>query len=262
MEMDDEAEVIDPYMDDGSNNLPPLNYEDEETPHTSPIIPDADGQPIPPIASFGQNFHFGKSSSTANLLTGNSKIVPTGPMSPNLGTAWKRLGNMEKLISKRIDTEGRMKKKFKEQDRHFVGLGCDNIKIDRAVRNVMSDLLGLKKLVKDLSDRFDEYEGSKVFEDKKVLEKELVNERSGKEFYHKFDREPPAEPSARHVPAPYFDDPYVVTRDAANVAVAAAAVATSGINDDDDTAPMDSQPYESTMSPRKSTRGNPPPPST
>nr|GFA08691.1 putative reverse transcriptase domain-containing protein [Tanacetum cinerariifolium] len=172
MEMDDEAKVIDPYMDDGSNNPPPLNSEDEETPLTSLVIPDADGQPIPPIASFGQNFHFGESSSTANLLTGNSKIVPTGPMCPNLGTAWKRLRKMEKLMSKRIDIEGRMIKKFKEQDHHFVGLGCDNIKMDRAVRNVMSDLYGLKKLVKDLSDRFDEYEGSKVFEDKKEEEED------------------------------------------------------------------------------------------
>nr|GFD00646.1 hypothetical protein [Tanacetum cinerariifolium] len=58
MEMDDEAEVIDPYMDDGSNNPPPPNSEDEETPPTSPVIPDAHGQPIPPIALFGQNFHF------------------------------------------------------------------------------------------------------------------------------------------------------------------------------------------------------------
>nr|GEY62420.1 putative reverse transcriptase domain-containing protein [Tanacetum cinerariifolium] len=223
MEMDDEAEVIDPYMDDGSTNPPPPNSEDEETPHTSPVIPNADGQPIPSIASFGRNFHFGESSSTTNLLTGNSKIVSTG---------------------------------------------CDNIKMDKAVRNVMSDLSGLKKLVKDLSDRFDEYEGSKVFEDKRVLEKELVNERNRKEFYQEFGeymcrmlqkgqksedsfplplssqvREPPAEPSARPVPAPYPDDPYVVTRDVAIIA-AAAAVATYGINDDDDTAPMDSQPYE------------------
>nr|GEW25377.1 hypothetical protein [Tanacetum cinerariifolium] len=89
MEMDDEAEVIDPYMDDGSNNPPPPNSEDEETPPTSPVIPDAAGQPIPPIASFGQNFHLGESSSTTNLLTGNSKIVPTGPMCLNLETAWK-----------------------------------------------------------------------------------------------------------------------------------------------------------------------------
>nr|GFB67667.1 hypothetical protein [Tanacetum cinerariifolium] len=84
MEMDDEAE-------------------DEETPPTSPVIPNADGQPTPPIASFGQNFHFGESSSTANLLTGNSKIVLTGPMCLNLGMAWKRLGKMEKFMSERID---------------------------------------------------------------------------------------------------------------------------------------------------------------
>nr|GEZ59297.1 hypothetical protein [Tanacetum cinerariifolium] len=263
MEIDDEAKVINPYIDDGSNNPPPPNSEDEETPPTSPVIPDADGQPIPPIASFGQNFHFDESSSTANLLTGNSKIVSTGPMCLNLGTAWKRLGKIEKLMSKRIDTKGRMKKKFKEQDRHFVGLGCDNIEMDKTVRNVMSDLSGLKKLVKGLSDRFDEYEGSKVFKVKRVLEKELVNERSGKEFYREFGeymyrmlqnhqkskdsfplplgsqvREPPAEPSARPVPASYPDDPYVVARD---VAIATAVVATFGIdNDDDDTALIDS----------------------
>nr|GFC16136.1 hypothetical protein [Tanacetum cinerariifolium] len=149
MEMDDEEKVIDPYMDDGLNNPPPPNLEDEETPPTSPVIPDADGQPISPIASM----------------------------------AWKRLGKMEKFMSERIDTERRIKKKFKEQDRHFLGLGCDNIKMDRTVRNMMSDLSGLKKLVKGLSDRFDEYERSKVFYAKRVLEKELVNERNGKEFY-------------------------------------------------------------------------------
>nr|GEW42488.1 hypothetical protein [Tanacetum cinerariifolium] len=272
MEMDDEAEVIDPYMDDGSNNPPPPNSEDEGTPPTSPVIPDADGQPVPLIASFGQNFHFGESSSTANLLTGNSMIVSTGPMYPNLGMAWKRLGKMEKFMSERIDTEERIKKKFKEQDRHFLGLGCDNIEMDRTVRNVLSDLSGLKKLVKGLSDRFDEYERSKV-DAKRVLEKELVNERNAKEFYREFGeymcrmlqnhqksegsfplplgskvQEPPAEPSARLVPAPYPDYPYVVTRDAA---IADASIATSSIDDDDDdTAPMDSQPHKPRGSPR------------
>nr|GEX36482.1 hypothetical protein [Tanacetum cinerariifolium] len=157
MEMDDKAEVIDPYMDDGSNNPPPPNSKDEETPPTSPVIPDVDGQPIPSITLFGQNFHFYESSSTTNLLTGNSKIVLTGPLCQNLGTAWKRLGKTEKLMSERFDTEGRVKKKFKEQDLYFVGLGCDNIEMDWTVRNVMSDLFGLKKLVKDLSDRFNEY---------------------------------------------------------------------------------------------------------
>nr|GEU63504.1 putative reverse transcriptase domain-containing protein [Tanacetum cinerariifolium] len=84
-EEDTKAEVINPYMDDGSNNPPPLNSEDEETPHTSPVIPNADVQHIPPIVR----------------------------------TAWKMLAKMEKLMSKRIDTEKIMKKKFKEQDRHF-----------------------------------------------------------------------------------------------------------------------------------------------
>nr|GFC14977.1 hypothetical protein [Tanacetum cinerariifolium] len=249
-------------MDDGSNNPPPPNSEDEETPPTSPVILMLMVSPSLLLLRLVKIFHFGKSSSTANLLTGNSKIIPTGPMCPNLGTVWKRLGKMEKFTSERIDTEGRIKKKFKEQDRHFLGLGYDNIEMDRIVRKVMLDLSGLKKLVKGLSDRFDEYERRKVFDAKRVLEKELVNERNGKEFYQEFGEymcrmlqkrqksegsfpfplssqviEPPAEPSARPVPAPYPDDPYVVTRDAA---IADAAIATFGIDDDDDTAPMDS----------------------
>nr|GEW04817.1 putative reverse transcriptase domain-containing protein [Tanacetum cinerariifolium] len=127
---------------------------------------------------------------------------------------------MEKLMSERIDTEGIIKKKFKEQDRHVLGLGCDNIETDKTVGNVMSDLSGVKKLVKGLSDRFDEYERSKVFDAKRVLEKELVNERNAKEFYQEFSE--------------YID-----------AAIADAAIATFGIDDDDDedTALMDSQPY-------------------
>nr|GEZ20603.1 putative reverse transcriptase domain-containing protein [Tanacetum cinerariifolium] len=241
MEIDDEAEVIDPYMDDGSNNPPPLNSEDEETPPNSPVIPDADD-------CFDR-------SHVSKFWDGLEKVRKDG----------------KKLMSERIDTEGRVKRKFKEQDRYFVGLGCDNIKMDRTVRNMMSDLSGLKKLVKGLSNRFDEYERSKVFDAKRVLEKELVNERNGKEFYREFReymfQEPPAEPSARPVLAPYPDDPYVITRD---TAIVAAAVATSGIDDDDNATPMDSQPHEprgslrdtQTMPPRKSTRGNPPPPLT
>nr|GFC46921.1 hypothetical protein [Tanacetum cinerariifolium] len=122
-------------------------------------------------------------------------------------------------------------------------------------------------------DRFNEYERSQFFDAMRVLEKELVNERNGKEFYREFGeymwrmlqnhqkskgsfplpfgsqfREPPAEPSARPIHAPYPDDPYVVTRD---VAIAAAAVVTFGIDDDDDdTDPMDSQTHEPRGSPR------------
>nr|GEZ08087.1 hypothetical protein [Tanacetum cinerariifolium] len=220
MEMDHEAEVIDPYMDDGSNNPPPPNSKEEETHPTSPVIPDVDGQPIPPIALFGQNFDFDESSSTANLLTRNSKIFLTGPMCLNLG----RLGK---------------------------------------VSNVMSDFSGLKKLVKGLSDRFDEYERSKDFDANKVLEKELVNERNGKEFYREFGEYMCRMLQNRQKSEGSF--PLPLSSDAA---IADAAIATSGIDDDDDdTAHMDSHPHEprrspcdtQTMPPRKSTRGNPPP---
>nr|GEU36117.1 hypothetical protein [Tanacetum cinerariifolium] len=115
--------------------------------------------------------------------------------------------------------------------------GCDNIETNRTVRNVMSDLSGVKKLVKGLSDRFDKYKRSKVFDAKRVLEKEL-SEGSFPLPLSSQVREPPVEPSARLVPAPYLDDPYVVTRDAA---IADAAIATFSIDDDDDdTALMDS----------------------
>nr|GFC92277.1 hypothetical protein [Tanacetum cinerariifolium] len=110
------------------------------------------------------------------------------------------------------------------------GLSCDNIEMDMAVRNVMSDLSGLKKLVKDITDRSMSTRGAKF---SKIKSSQV--------------REPPAEPSALPIPAPYPDDPYVVTRDAA--IATAAAVATSGNDDDDDTAPMDSQPYEPRGSP-------------
>nr|GEY47666.1 hypothetical protein [Tanacetum cinerariifolium] len=110
MEMDDEAKVIDPYMDDGSNNPPPPNSEDEET-----------------------------------LLLLPLSLMLVVSLSLLLLHLVKTFILIEKLMSKRIDIEGRVKKKFKEQDRHFVGSGCDNIKMDRMVRNVMSDLSGLKK---------------------------------------------------------------------------------------------------------------------
>nr|GEZ08427.1 putative reverse transcriptase domain-containing protein [Tanacetum cinerariifolium] len=126
----------------------------------------------------------------------------------------------------------------------------------------MSDLSGLKKLVKGLSDRFDEYERSKVFNAKRVLEKELVNERNGKEFYREFGE--------------YMCRMLQTSKVQRDAAIADATIATSGIDDDDDddddddSAPMDSQPYEprgsprdtQTMPPRKSTRGNPPLPLT
>ncbi|GJV98871.1 hypothetical protein Tco_1554123 [Tanacetum coccineum] len=238
-EVDDEAEVIEPYTGDDLNNPPPPISEDEETPPTSPVIPDADGQPIPPIASFGQNFHFSDSLSTVNLLTGNSKFVSTGPMCLNLGTVWRKMKDMEKFMMERIDTEGRMKKKFKKQDHHFVGLGCDNIEKNRKVRKDAN--LSYEEVIKGLVIDSMSMKGAKFSEIIKFWRRNGLPVPSGSQV-----KKPPAEPFARSTPALCYDNPYVVARDAA------AAVTTSDIDDDDDTASIDSQPYESRGSPRDS----------
>ncbi|GJY50230.1 hypothetical protein Tco_0441077 [Tanacetum coccineum] len=167
-------------------------------------------------------------------------------MGPNLGTIWRRMRDMEKLMMERIDTEGRIKRKFKEQDRHFVGLGCDNIEIDRTVRKTMSNLSRVKKLVKDLSDRFDSYERSRVFKDKKILEEELMNERNRKDFYREFGEYmcrmlQKCQKSDDGLPIPIWCQEMLD-----------AAIATSDSDDDDDTAFMDLQPYKPRGSPHDS----------
>nr|GEV28989.1 hypothetical protein [Tanacetum cinerariifolium] len=49
-------------------------------------------------------------------------------------------GKMEKFMSERIDTKGRIKKKFKEQDHHILCSGYDNIEMDRTVRKVINNM--------------------------------------------------------------------------------------------------------------------------
>nr|GFC78650.1 hypothetical protein [Tanacetum cinerariifolium] len=100
-----------------------------------------------------------------------------------------------------------------------------------------------EKLVKGLSDQFDKYERSKVFDAKRVLEKELVNERNAKEFYREFGEYMCQMLQNRQK----YEGSFPLPLDAA---IADAAIATSGINDDDDdTAPRDSQPHEPRGSP-------------
>ncbi|GJT50063.1 hypothetical protein Tco_0976220 [Tanacetum coccineum] len=111
-EVDDEAEVIKPYTGDDLNNPPTLIFEDERR-----------------LSYF---------SFRLNAIFLTEILSCSEPsMGPNLGTIWRKMRDMEKLMMERIDTEGRMKKKFKEQDRHFVGLGCDNVEIDHTGEKVM-----------------------------------------------------------------------------------------------------------------------------
>nr|GEY98794.1 hypothetical protein [Tanacetum cinerariifolium] len=93
---------------------------DDEVEVNDPYMDDGSNNPPPPNSE-------------------DEETPPTSPVTPDAD------GKTEKLMSKRFDTEGRVKNKSKEQDLHFVGLGCDNIEMDRTMRNVMSDFSRLKK---------------------------------------------------------------------------------------------------------------------
>nr|GFA28134.1 hypothetical protein [Tanacetum cinerariifolium] len=78
---EDDTEVINPYEEADPHNQPPPTS-DEETEFAPPVvqITDADEVPIPPVIQFGSNFYVGESSSTKDLLAGNSKVYAPGLM--------------------------------------------------------------------------------------------------------------------------------------------------------------------------------------
>nr|GEZ73228.1 hypothetical protein [Tanacetum cinerariifolium] len=151
--------------------------------------------------------------------------------------------NQNGWIEEDAKEEEKIRKKIRMRSRKMMMMTSKWMMRRKTVRNVMSDLSRLKKLVKGLSDRFDKYEMSKVFDAKRVLEKELVNERNVKELYREFDKYMCRMLQNHQKSEGSF--PLPLSSDAAD-----AAIATSDIDDDDDTAPMDSQPHEPRGSPR------------
>nr|GEY21292.1 transcription initiation factor TFIID subunit 15 [Tanacetum cinerariifolium] len=84
-EIEDDVEVINPYEEADPHNRPPPTS-DKETEFAPPVvqIADADDVLIPPVIQFGSNFHIGESSTTRDLLAGNSEVYAPGPMCCNL----------------------------------------------------------------------------------------------------------------------------------------------------------------------------------
>ncbi|GJT44919.1 hypothetical protein Tco_0953634 [Tanacetum coccineum] len=109
--------VINAYEEvDPLNRPPPAS--DEETEFAPPIVPivDADDEPIPPVIQFGHNFHVGESSSTRDLLEGNSEVFSPGPKASDLESVHRRTNKLEKQMFDRYKTERKMAKKFKEDE--------------------------------------------------------------------------------------------------------------------------------------------------
>nr|GEW19637.1 reverse transcriptase domain-containing protein [Tanacetum cinerariifolium] len=72
----DYAEVINLYAEADLHNRPPPTS-DEETEFAPPVVQIVDAVPIPPIIQFGSNFHAKESSTTGDLLVGNSEEEPS-----------------------------------------------------------------------------------------------------------------------------------------------------------------------------------------
>ncbi|GJS08703.1 putative reverse transcriptase domain-containing protein [Tanacetum coccineum] len=154
---EDEAEVINAYDEvDPLNRPPPAS--DEETEFAPPVVPivDADDEPIPPVIQLGHNFHVGESSSTQDLLDGNSEVFTPGPKTSNLESVHGRMKKLEKQMFDRYKTERKMAKKFKEDEFRINRHEYDITALDTAVRENRSDHSKMKKFVLDLSRQFKE----------------------------------------------------------------------------------------------------------
>nr|GEY90951.1 putative zinc finger, CCHC-type, retrotransposon Gag domain protein [Tanacetum cinerariifolium] len=75
---EEDAEVINPYEEADPHNRPPPTF-DKEIEFAPPVvqIADANDVPIPPVIQFGSNFHVGESSTSRDLLAGNSEEEPS-----------------------------------------------------------------------------------------------------------------------------------------------------------------------------------------
>ncbi|GJV85118.1 hypothetical protein Tco_1525016 [Tanacetum coccineum] len=88
------------------------------------------------IISFGHDFTCGESSSTRDLLEGNSEVFAPGPKTSDLESVHKRTKKLEKQMFDRYKTERKMAKKFKEDEFRMNHHEYDITALDRAVKRI------------------------------------------------------------------------------------------------------------------------------
>ncbi|GKC98579.1 hypothetical protein Tco_1168854 [Tanacetum coccineum] len=228
---EDEAEVINAYEEVDPLNRPPPTS-DEETEFAPPVVPivDADDEPIPTVIQFGHNFHVGESSSTRDLLDGNSEVFAPGPKTSDLESVHGRTKKLEKQMFDRYKTERKMAKKFKEDEFCMNRHEYDITTLDTAVRENRSDHSKMKKFVLDLSRQFKELKEQNRRAE--LLSQWEAGVRGRLPAHLRFWEEFPIYTAS----APRADDPYVMVRDA--------SMAAREDDDDDITAPRDPQTSE------------------
>nr|GEU44521.1 putative reverse transcriptase domain-containing protein [Tanacetum cinerariifolium] len=125
---EDDAEVINPYEEADPHNRPPPTS-DEETEFAPPVvqIADADDVPIPHVIKFRSNFHVGESSTTRDLLAGNSEVYAPGLMCYDLKSVHRGVKRLSKQMHDMYRTEKKMAKKLRQDELHMNGQEAEEL---------------------------------------------------------------------------------------------------------------------------------------
>nr|GFC11608.1 hypothetical protein [Tanacetum cinerariifolium] len=131
---EDDAEVINPYVEADPHNRSPPTF-DEETEFAPPVvqIADVDNIPIPPVVQFG-NFHVGESSASRDLLEGNDEVCVPGPMPCDLRSVHRGVKRLSKKMHDRYKMEKRMARILRQEELCRNGQAFDITALDSAVR--------------------------------------------------------------------------------------------------------------------------------
>nr|GEZ94135.1 hypothetical protein [Tanacetum cinerariifolium] len=130
---EDDAEVINPYEEvDPHNRPPPTSDEETEfTPHVVQIA-DVDDVPIPHVIQFVSNFHVGESSTSRDLLEGNSEVCTPSPMCCDLKSVHMGVKKLSKQMHDRYRTKKKMEKILRQEELRRNGQAIDITALDSA----------------------------------------------------------------------------------------------------------------------------------
>nr|GEY42824.1 hypothetical protein [Tanacetum cinerariifolium] len=138
-----------PKEEEENNNM--VNDDEDDT-----EIADADDVPIPHVIQFGSNFHGGESSSTRDLLVGNSEVYAHGPMCYDLKSVHRGVKSLSKKMHDRYRTKKKMAKKLRQDELHVNGQEFDITALGSAVRENISENSKMMYLITGLNREFTE----------------------------------------------------------------------------------------------------------
>ncbi|GJR35933.1 hypothetical protein Tco_1211617 [Tanacetum coccineum] len=135
---DDDAEIINPYEETDPLNKPPPTSDDESEFAPSVVhVANDNGMPVPPVIYW---------------------VYAPGPICCTLKSLHRVAKRLDKQMYEGHKTEGRMAKKFKENDTQMNRHEFDITVLDAEVRRNSVDYAKMKELIEGMSDRFNKLE--------------------------------------------------------------------------------------------------------